>query len=60
MIVDYDFMLGRQRFRGVGWRGLVALGITLMVRAMVFAIIVIPAKNASGWVPQLIKRLFDT
>ena len=60
MIVDYDFMLGRQRFRGVGWRGLVALGITLMVRAMVFAIIVISANNASGWVPQLIKRLFDT
>jgi hypothetical protein len=60
MIVDYDFMLGRQRFRGVGWRGLVALGITLMVRAMIIAIIIISAKNASGWMPQLIERLFGT
>jgi hypothetical protein len=60
MIVDYDFMLGKQRFRGVGWRGLVALGITLMVRAAVLAIIIISAKNASSWVPQLIERLFGT
>ena len=60
MIVDYDFMLGKQRFRGVGWRGLVALGITLMVRAAVLAIIIISAKNASSWMPQLIERLFGT
>ena len=60
MIVDYDFMLGKQRFRGVGWRGLVALGITLMVRAAVLAIIIISAKNASGWMPKLIERLFGT
>ena len=60
MIVDYDFMLGRQRFRGVGWRGLVALGITLMVRATILAIIIVSAKNASIWAPQLIERLFGT
>ena len=60
MIVDYYFVLGRQRFRGVGWRGLAALGITLMVRAMVLAIIIISAKNVSGWVPQLIERLFGS
>jgi hypothetical protein len=60
MTADFDFTLGKQRFRGVGWRGLAALGITLMVRAMVLAIIVFSAKNASSWVPQVIERLFGT
>ena len=27
MTVDYDFTLGKQRFRGVGWRGLAADGL---------------------------------
>ena len=57
MTVDFDFTLGKQRLRGVGWRGLVALGITLVFRAAVLAIIVISAKNASDWLPQLIERL---
>jgi hypothetical protein len=58
MVVDYDFTLGKQRLRGVGWRGLVALVITLVFRAAMIAIIIISAKSASGWVPQLIERLF--
>lgn len=58
MTVDFDFTLGKQRLRGVGWRGLLAFGITLMVRAAVLAIIIISAKNASAWLPQLIARLF--
>jgi hypothetical protein len=58
MIVDYDFTLGKLRLRGVGWRGLMALCITLMFRAAILTIIVISAKNASGWLPQLIERLF--
>jgi hypothetical protein len=58
MIVDYDFTLGKQRLRGVGWRGLAALGITLIIRAAVLAIIVISAKSASDWLPRLIEILF--
>jgi hypothetical protein len=58
MIVDYDFTLGKQRLRGVGWRGLVALGITLILRAAVLAVIVITAKNAGSWLPHLVERLF--
>jgi hypothetical protein len=60
MIVDYDFTLGKQRLRGVGWRGLVALGITLVFRTAAFAIIVISAKTLSAWLPQLIERLFGS
>jgi hypothetical protein len=58
MIVDYDFTLGKQRLRGVGWRGLVALGITLIIRAAMLSVIVISAKSASDWLPRLIEILF--
>ena len=57
-VMDYDFTLGNQRLRGVGWRGLVALVITLVFRTAAFAIIVISAKTLSTWLPQLIERLF--
>ena len=58
MIADYDFTLGKQRLRGAGRRGLVALGITLVFRTAAFAIIVISAKTLGAWLPQLIERLF--
>lgn len=58
MIVDYDFTLGKQRLRGVGWRGLVALAMTFIFRAVIFAIIIVSAKSASSWLPLLIERLF--
>ena len=48
MVVDYDFTLGKQRLRGVGWRGLVALGITLVFRTEAFAIMVISAKTVEA------------
>ena len=58
MIADYDFTLRNLRLRGVGWRGLIALGITLIFRAAVLATIVIAAKNAGSWLPHLVERLF--
>ena len=57
MIVDYDFVLGRQRFRGVGWRGLAALGLLFTARATTIGIIVIYAKPASAWLLPLLQRL---
>jgi hypothetical protein len=57
MIVDYDFMLGRQRFRGVGWRGLAALGLLFTLRAVIVSIIVIIAKSLGASVLPLLQRL---
>jgi len=58
MTADYDFTIRNLRLRGVGWRGLMALGITLIFRAAALAIIVLAAKNTGGWIPQLIERLY--
>jgi len=57
MIVDFDFMLGRQRFRGVGWRGLVALGLLFALRAAIAGIIVISANPVNAFLLSLLQRL---
>jgi hypothetical protein len=57
MIVDYDFMLGRQRFRGVGWRGLAALGLLFTLRATIAGIFMIIAKPLGASVLPLLQRL---
>jgi hypothetical protein len=58
MIVDYDFTLGRQhRLRGVGWRGLAALGLLFAVRGTILVIIVLTAKSSGAWLLQLLQRL---
>jgi hypothetical protein len=57
MIVDYDFTLGKQRLRGVGWRGLVALSLLFAVRATILGIIVFSAKPVGAWLLPLLQRL---
>jgi hypothetical protein len=54
MVVDYDFTLGRNRLRGVGWRGLVALGLTLALRAATLTIITVSARYATAWLAHLL------
>ena len=58
MVVDYDFTLGKHRLRGTGWRGLAALGITLSLRAAIFAVIAISAKPERTWLVHLLQPLF--
>jgi hypothetical protein len=57
MVVDYDFTLGKHRLRGAGWRGLAALGITLSLRAAIFAAIAISAKPVGSSLLYLLRSL---
>ena len=57
MVVDYDFTLGRQRLRGTGWRGLAALGITLSLRAVILAVVVVSAKPTGALLVYLLQPL---
>ena len=57
MVVDYDFVVGKKRFRGVGWRGLAALAVMFVLRATVFGIILVSAKPSGAWLVQLLQRL---
>jgi hypothetical protein len=41
---DFDFRAGNKHFRGNGWRGLVALGLWLIVRGTIFVVAIIASK----------------
>jgi hypothetical protein len=57
MVLDFDFKLGRSHLRGNGWRGLIALGIVVVLRAATLAAIVISARPVSQGVVRLLGRL---
>lgn len=44
MANDFDFRAGNKHFRGNGWRGLVALGLWLIVRGTIFVVAIIASK----------------
>jgi hypothetical protein len=56
VVIDYDFRLGKNHFRGNGWRGLAALVIVLALRATIVGAIAIWAKSGSFWLVQLIQH----
>jgi hypothetical protein len=57
MVPDYDFQFGQNHFRGNGWRGLVALAMTLTSFTAVVGILAMPAKPAVFLGFDLLKRL---
>lgn len=57
MVVDYDFIVGKQRLRGAGWRGLVALFLWFALRLTITIIIVIWSKPVADRLLPLVQRL---
>lgn len=49
MANDFDFRAGNKHFRGNGWRGLVALGLWLIVRGTIFVVAIIASPTSSGF-----------
>jgi hypothetical protein len=60
MVIDYDFRLGRSHLRGKGWRGLMALGLVVMLRAAMVGIVAISAKPFGVYLVQLLRGLLGT
>ena len=60
MVIDYDFRLGRSHLRGKGWRGLMALGLVVMLRAAMVGIVAISAKPVGVYLVQLLRGLLGT
>jgi hypothetical protein len=56
VVSDYDFRFGRNHLRGKGWRGLAALAIVLMLRAMMLAAVAVLAKLDGFWLVQLLQH----
>ena len=56
MVTDYDFRLGKSHLRGQGQRGLAALVIVLMLRAMMVGAIAISARIGALWLVQLLQH----
>ncbi|HEX3414486.1 MAG TPA: hypothetical protein VHT00_22505 [Stellaceae bacterium] len=56
MVIDYDFRLGRSHLRGKGWRGLIALVMVLLLRAMIIAGIAISTRIGVHWLVQLLQH----
>jgi hypothetical protein len=57
MLTYYDFRLDKNHLRGNGWRGLVALAMTLTSFTAVVGILAMPAKPAVFLGFDLLKRL---
>jgi hypothetical protein len=55
VLTDYDFQLGKNHFRGSGWRGLAALGVILIFRLAILGILVVSARPASAWLINLLR-----
>lgn len=52
--VDFDFVIGKQRLRGNGLRGLVALALMLVFRASIIFAIALAAKPGMSWLSQIL------
>ena len=57
MVIDYDFKLGKSRFRGAGPRGLAALAIVLVPRVALIGAIALSARAGGFWLLQLAHQL---
>jgi hypothetical protein len=57
VVIDYDFRLGKSHLRGNGWRGLAALAIVLIARAVIVGAIAILARPGGVWLVQLLEHL---
>jgi hypothetical protein len=57
MVTDYDFQFGKNHFRGNGWRGLIALAMTLASFTAMVGILAMPAKPAVFLGFELLKHL---
>jgi hypothetical protein len=57
VVTDYDFRLAKSHLRGNGWRGLAALALMLIARAVIVGAIAISARPGGLWLVQLLEHL---
>jgi hypothetical protein len=57
VVADYNFRLAKSHLQGNGWRGLAALALVLIARAVIVGAIAISARPGGLWLVQLLEHL---